>query len=125
MLMVKLALNMTWTIKNDREAAKFKIDGSRLTRDSFADAVIYNKVLYYPDFNSKLKVIKGKVSTKNIIPDMGHGRPIDFSHIRTYLCQLLSCTRYRVSRQYRRHSQIRPKISLVNCNKLKQIKMRL
>ena len=25
--MVKLALNMTWTIKNDREAAKFKIDG--------------------------------------------------------------------------------------------------
>ena len=33
------------------------------------DEVIYNKVLYYPDSNSKLKVIKGKVSTKNIIPD--------------------------------------------------------
>ena len=87
--MIKFAFNMTWTIKNDRKAAKFKIDGSRLTRDSFADEVIDNKVLYYPDFNSKLKVIKGKVSTKNIIPDMGHGRPIDFSHIRTYLCQLL------------------------------------
>ena len=41
-----------------------------------------NKVPYYPDFNSKLKVIKGKVSTKNIIPDMGHGRPINFSRIR-------------------------------------------
>ena len=71
-------------------AAKFKIDGSRLTRDNFADVlideVIYNKVLYYPDSNSKLQVIKGKVSTKNIIPDMGHGRPIDFSHIRTYSC---------------------------------------
>ena len=71
-------------------AAKFKIDGSRLTRDNFADVlideVIYNKVLYYPDSNSKLKVVKGKVSTKNIIPDMGHGRPIDFSHIRTYSC---------------------------------------
>ena len=69
-------------------AAKFKTDGSRLTKDNFADVlideVIYNKVLYYPDSNSKLKVIKGKVSTKNIIPDMGHGRPIDFSHIRTY-----------------------------------------
>ena len=51
--------------------------------------MIDNKVLYYPDFNSKLKVIKGKISTKNIIPDMGHGRPIDFSPIRTYLCQLL------------------------------------
>ena len=91
MLMIKLALNMTWTIKNDREAAKFKIDGSRLkfTRDSFADEVIDNKVLYYPDFNSKLKVSKGKVNTKNIIPDMGHGRPIDFSPIRTYFCQLL------------------------------------
>ena len=33
------------------------------------DELIYNKVLYYPDSNSKLKVIKGKVSTKNIIPD--------------------------------------------------------
>ena len=33
------------------------------------DEVIYNKVFYYPDSNSKLKVIKGKVSTKNIIPD--------------------------------------------------------
>ena len=91
--MVKLALNMTWTIKNDREAAKFKIDGSRLTRHNFAevliDGVTYNKVLYYPDSNCKLKVIKGKVSTKNIIPDMGHGGPIDFSHIRTYSCQLL------------------------------------
>ena len=57
------------------------------------DEVIYNKVLYYPDSNSKLKVIKDKVSTKNIIPDMGHGRPIDFSQIRTYsrrvMCQLL------------------------------------
>ena len=62
---------MTWTITNDREAAKFKIDGSRLTRDNFADVlideVIYNKILCYPDSNSKLKVIKGKVSTKNII----------------------------------------------------------
>ena len=47
------------------------------------DEVIYNKVLYYPDSNSKLKVIKGKVSTKNI-PDMGHGRPIDFSHTKMY-----------------------------------------
>ena len=68
-------------------AAKFKIDGSRLTGDNSADVideVIYNKVLYHPDSNSKLKVIKGKVS--NIIPDMGHGRPIDFSHIRTYSC---------------------------------------
>ena len=48
------------------------------------DEVIYNKVLYYPDSNSKLKVIKGKVSTKTIIPDMGHGRPIDFSHNKMY-----------------------------------------
>ena len=48
------------------------------------DEVIYNKVLYYPDSNSKLKVIKGKVSTKTIIPDMGHGRPIDFSHTKMY-----------------------------------------
>ena len=31
-----------------------------------------------------LKIVWDKVSTKNIIPDMGHGRPIDFSHIRTY-----------------------------------------
>ena len=66
----------------------FKIGGSRLTRDNFADVlideVIHNNVLYYLDSNSKLKVIKGKVSTKNIIPDMEHGRPIDFSHIRTY-----------------------------------------
>ena len=69
-------------------AAEFKIDGSRLT-DVLIDEAIYNKVLYYPDSNSKLKVIKGKVSTKNIIPDIGHGRPIDFSHIRTYSCQLL------------------------------------
>ena len=57
------------------------------------EVIIYNKVLYYSDSNSKLKVIKGKVSTKNIIPDMGHGRPIDFSHIRMYskrvICQLL------------------------------------
>ena len=71
-------------------AAKFKIDGSRLTRDNFADVlideVIYNKVLYYPESNSRLKVIMGKVSTKNTIPDMGHGTPIDFSHIRTYSC---------------------------------------
>ena len=87
-----------------------------------------NKVLYYPDSNSKLKVIKGKVSTKNIIPDMGHGRPIDFSYIRRYSILMLShvsivegyfhCTRYRVSRQYSSHGQIRllnqtrPKISL-------------
>ena len=76
-------------------AAKFKIDGSSLTRNNFADVlideVIYNKVLHYPDSNRKLKVIEGKVSTKNIIPDMGHGRPIDFSHIRTYslMCQML------------------------------------
>ena len=77
-------------------AAKFKIDGSSLTRNNFADVlideVIYNKVLYYPDSNSKLKVIKGKVSTKNIIPDMGHGRPVDFSYITsTYslMCQML------------------------------------
>ena len=70
--------------------------GSSLTRNNFADLlideVIYNKVLHYPDSNSKLKVIKGKVSTKNIIPDMGHGRPIDFSHITsTYslMCQML------------------------------------
>ena len=52
--------------------------------------VIYNKVLYYPDSNSKLKVIKGKVSTKNIIPDMGHGRPIDFSHTKMYLLTYVS-----------------------------------
>ena len=84
--MVKLALNMTWTIKNDREAAKFKIDGSRLTRDNFADEVIYSKVFYYPDSNSKLKVIKGKVSTKILYLIWGHGRHIDFSHIRTYSC---------------------------------------
>ena len=48
------------------------------------DEVIYNKVLYYPDSNSKLKVIKGKVSTKTIIPDMGHWMPIDFSHTKMY-----------------------------------------
>ena len=72
-----------------------------------------------------LKIVWDKVSTKNIIPDMGHPRPIDFSHIRTYLTTHLSivdgyfhCTRYKVSRQYRRHGQIRrlnqtrPKISL-------------
>ena len=86
------------------------------------DEVIYNKVLYYPDSNSKLKVIKGKVSTKNIIPDMGHGRPIDFSmYLLTYVSNVegyFHCTRYRVSRQHRRHGQIRlldqtrPKISL-------------
>ena len=77
-------------------AAKFKIDGSSLTRNNFADLlideVIYNKVLYYPDSNSKLKVIKGKVSTKSFIPDMGHRRLIDFSHITsTYslTCQML------------------------------------
>ena len=107
-------------------AAKFKIDGSRLTRDNFADVlideVIYNKVLYYPDANSKLKVIKGKVSTKNIIPDMGHGRPVDFlisesTHV-SIVEGYFHCTPYRVSRQYRRHGQIRllnqtrPKISL-------------
>ena len=101
-------------------AAKLDIDGSSLTRNNF-DKVIYNKVLYYPDSNSKLKVIKGKVSTKNIIPDMGHGMPIDFSHIRTYVSNVegyFHCTHYRVSRQYRRHGQIRllnqtrPKISL-------------
>ena len=76
-------------------AAKFKIDGSSLTRNNFADLlideVIYNKVLYYPDSNRKLKVIKGKVSTKSFILDMGHGRPIDFSHITsTYslMCQM-------------------------------------
>ena len=69
------------------------------------DEVIYDKVLYYPDSNSKLKVIKGKVSTKNIIPD---------SIVEGYF----HCTRHRVSRQYRRHGQIRllnptrPKISL-------------
>ena len=54
---------------------------------------------------------------------MGHERPIDFSHIRMYMCQLLRAifiarVIYRVSRQYCRHSQIRllnqtgPKISL-------------
>ena len=53
------------------------------------DEVIYNKVLYYPDSNSKLKIIKGKVSTKNI-PDMGHGRPIDFSHTKMYLLTYVS-----------------------------------
>ena len=55
------------------------------------DEVTYTKVLYYPDSNSKLKVIKDKVSTKNIIPDMGHGRPIDFSHTKMYslMCQML------------------------------------
>ena len=75
-------------------AAKFKIDGSSLTRNNFAkvliDEVMYNKVLYYPDSNSKLNIIKGKVSTKHIIPDMGG--PIDFSHITsTYslMCQIL------------------------------------
>ena len=58
-------------------AVKFKIDGSRLTRNNFADVlideVIYNKLLYYPDSNSKRKVIKGKVSTKilYLIWDMG------------------------------------------------------
>ena len=67
--------------------------------------VIYNKVLYYPDANSKLKVIKGKVSTKK--------RPIDFSHTKMYLLTYVSnveghfhCTRYRVSRQYRSHGQV-------------------
>ena len=85
------------------------------------DEVIYNKVLYYPDSNSKLKVIKGKVSTKNFIPDMG-GLLISLIPKCTHLCVNVEgyfhCTRYRVSRQCRRHCQIRllnqtrPKISL-------------
>ena len=56
------------------------------------DEVIYNKVLYYPDSNSKLKVIKGKVSTKNIILiwDMG-GLLISLIPKCTYslMCQML------------------------------------
>ena len=77
------------------------------------DEVIYNKVLYYPDSNSKLKVIKGKVSTKNII--------LSYQNVLTCVSNVegyFHCTRYRVSRQYRRHGQIRilnqtrPKISL-------------
>ena len=77
------------------------------------DEVIYNKVLYYPDSNSKLKVIKGKVSTKKIT--------LSYQTVLTCVSNVedyFHCTRYRVSRQYRRHGQIRllnqtrPKISL-------------
>ena len=42
-------------------AAKFRIDGSRLARDNFADVltdeIMSNNVLPYSDSNSKLKVI--------------------------------------------------------------------
>ena len=66
------------------------------------DEVIYNKVLYYPDSNSKLKVIKGKVSTKNII--------LSYQNVFTCVSNVegyFDCTPYRVSIQYRRHGQIR------------------
>ena len=49
---------------HNKMAAKFRIDGSRLARDNFADMlideVISNKVLSYSDSNSKLKVIEVK-----------------------------------------------------------------
>ena len=51
---------------HNKMAAKFRIDGSSLTRDDFADVlineVISNKVLSYSvsDSNSKLKVIGAK-----------------------------------------------------------------
>ena len=75
-------------------AAKFRIDGSSLARDDFADVlineVISNKVLSYSvsDSNSKLKVIG--VSTKNIIPDkviwdMGAPIYISLTSKRTYV----------------------------------------
>ena len=46
----------------NKMAAKFRIDGSSLGRDDFADEVISNKVLSYSvsDSNSKLKVIGAK-----------------------------------------------------------------
>ena len=46
----------------NKMAVKFRIDGSSLARDDFADEVISNKVLSYSisDSNSKLKVIGAK-----------------------------------------------------------------
>ena len=80
----------------NKMAAQFRIDGSSLARDDFADVlineVISNKVLSYSvsDSNSKLKVIGGKVSTKNIIPDkaiwdMGAPIYISLTSKRTYV----------------------------------------
>ena len=105
----------------------FRIDGSRLARDNFADVlideVISNKVLCYPDSNSKLKVIKGKVSTKNIIPDMGQHTQV--SIVEGYLAGYFHCPHFRVSGQYRKHGQIcllnqtRPKISTGTLQQIK------
>ena len=71
----------------NKMAAKFRIDGSSLARDDFADVlineVISNKVLSYSTSDTK-------VSTKNIIPDkviwnMGAPIYISLTSKRTYV----------------------------------------